>query len=434
MPMRSDMAVALGRTTSDGHALFGYNDNGPFGEPFALSRVAGRRTTPGETLSLDRLTLAQPRRLHTTLALRAGAEWGYRCGVNERGVAVGLTSHSTHLRRPAGGLLGPEMVRLALERADSAAQAVEATLDLIRRHGQGAPSPDGGDDATLLVADPRDAFLIQMCGPYAAVRTIRTATAVTAAGLIRQDWDYLSPELPSLAISEGWTLPLDSEAGKFDYTQVVVHHRPNHQANRVRCARAQSDLDAHHGAFDQELFRRLLRAMSESLVPSRGTGAELDPSERVTRVSVVLRLGEGLPLFWCAFGAPAVSAYFPVPACTALPDALIAADGRGCLLWRRLLGWQASARRDARLLAALRAGFAGLQTGFDWRARDFLTEAGALRRRREDNELAHLAGRFLDRELSLFAEMEEGLRALPTAHTEAATARWDRRPAKHRSQ
>src|SRR5262249_3887855 len=77
------------------------------------------------------------------------------------------------------------------------------------------------------------------------------------------------------------------------------------------------------------------------------------------------------------------------------PAALGEGDGEGCAVWRQLRAWQAEAQRDARLRPALRAALAELQGRFDQDAQEFAAEAAALHARGAGEELARLAGSFM---------------------------------------
>jgi dipeptidase len=161
------MVVALARATADGRTLFGHSSRRPPGEGQSLVRLAGRGFAPGEAVRATHLDLPQVRQTHTVLAGRAGAEWGFRHGVNDQGVVAGVAAIDTRLENHEPGLTGPDLVRLALERAASARQAVDVVTDLIGRHGQGAfPGADaeGRHDSALLLADGREAYLLEAAG------------------------------------------------------------------------------------------------------------------------------------------------------------------------------------------------------------------------------------------------------------------------------
>src|SRR6516225_3826464 len=143
--MASDMVVALAPATSDGQTLFGYNCNQLARDVPELVRAAGRAFAPGEKVRASQIELPQVRQTITVLGGRCAGEWGYRHGVNQQGVAVGLTHFRARLTGASPGLTGPDLVRLALERAHGTRHAVELLTDLISRHGQTADGERGAD-------------------------------------------------------------------------------------------------------------------------------------------------------------------------------------------------------------------------------------------------------------------------------------------------
>lgn len=99
--------------------------------------------------------------------------WGAEHGVNEAGVAVGNeTIYTTLDPRPfPDALIGMDLVRLALERAATAREAVRVIGDLIAVHGQGGSGHDTSNGAprrpywsSFLVADPHDAWVVETSG------------------------------------------------------------------------------------------------------------------------------------------------------------------------------------------------------------------------------------------------------------------------------
>jgi hypothetical protein len=122
--------------------------------------------------------------------------WGAEHGVNEAGVAIGNTTVYTTLDPRGPGLGGPglegsglngmDLVRLALERADSAAGAVEVILRFIDTVGQGGSGHDpvavpGGRPYwnSFLVADPSHAFVIDTSGRETSVQRVDDVRAIS---------------------------------------------------------------------------------------------------------------------------------------------------------------------------------------------------------------------------------------------------------------
>src|SRR5262249_10487927 len=132
--MAADMVVALGRATGDGSALFGQNSGRPRQECQSVRRVPGRSFTPGEVIQTQMLALPQARQTYTVVGNQPAGLWGFRHGLNEHGVAAGCGSVRTRGKRPGPALLVTDLVRLTLERARSARQAVDVLTGLIQRY------------------------------------------------------------------------------------------------------------------------------------------------------------------------------------------------------------------------------------------------------------------------------------------------------------
>jgi len=114
--------------------------------------------------------------------------WGAEHGINEAGVAVGNEAIYTTLdpRRAAPALIGMDLVRLALERAASATEAVSVITALLERYGQGGSGHDPaivrGDRpywSSFLVADPHDAWVLETSGDEWATEQVLDVRAIS---------------------------------------------------------------------------------------------------------------------------------------------------------------------------------------------------------------------------------------------------------------
>jgi len=203
-----DCLVAL---SGDG-ALFAKNSDRPPAEAQVVEWHPPRlddgpvRCTWIETEALDGPTLG-------FLGSRPEWAWGVEHGVNQAGVAVGNETVYTVVdpRGTEPGLPGIDLVRLALERASTAAAAVEVVTSLLERHGQGGSGHRDKDRpywSSFLVADPRSAFVVETSGrdwevqPVAegGTRAISNKSTVAAWRHPRQPVETLVD--PRLAASE----------------------------------------------------------------------------------------------------------------------------------------------------------------------------------------------------------------------------------------
>lgn len=91
--------------------------------------------------------------------------WGAEMGANEHGVVIGNEGVFNRAGHARTGLLGMDLVRLALERADTAERAVAVIVDLLEAHGQGGSHshdhPGFRYDNSFLVADPNGAVVLE---------------------------------------------------------------------------------------------------------------------------------------------------------------------------------------------------------------------------------------------------------------------------------
>ena len=75
-----------------------------------------------------------------------------------------------------------DLVRLALERAATAPEAVAVITSLLERHGQGGTGHEGVDRpywSSFLVADPLHTFVIETSGSESAVEPVERARATS---------------------------------------------------------------------------------------------------------------------------------------------------------------------------------------------------------------------------------------------------------------
>jgi hypothetical protein len=411
--MGNDMVVALPRATADHATLFGHNCNRPPGEPRTLERIPGRNFPGGERVRTPHLSLPQAKTTYTALAARFAGRWGCAHGVNERGVAAGASAVKTRLANDVPGLTGPDLVRLALERAATALQAVDVVTDLVSRHGPGAAAGEADEgDPVLLLADAREAYLLSACGTYWAVQEVREVRAQSDVCQLRQDWDRISPGLADLAIGRGWW---PDDGSKLDFAGALVGEDGLAGAGLRRWGRATVVLEQHNGQIDTPLVRRLLEELGEA---ARG-GA--DPAEPAA--SLVVRLaaeGDRPPLAWWCCGIPGESVYLPVALEGELPEALQAEGSGGCGVWRQAWRLEAIAARDAQARAATRAVFPTLQARYDRDAADYLAEAAALHARGDAAGVARLATAFMQHAVERFEEACETVCGTEAERTQLA--------------
>jgi secernin len=411
--MGFDMVVALPGTTPEGQTLFGYNGSRPANEGQSLHRQRACGHTPGETLLFGNFAVPQPRQTHTVVGWQSQGMWGVRHGVNEHGVVAGCCPIRTRLREEGLALTGPDLVRLALERTCSSRQARDVILDFVSRHGQSAP-PDEEPNNTFLVADLKEAFVLETSGRHWAEQEVHAVRAVSDVCHLHQDWNRISRGLAEFAIGRSWW---PEDGSKLDFADVVAPNRPETAAMR-RWGRATLLMEQQSGRVDAMFLRRLLSDHYESPAarPANDFASVLAEqaicqhavagAAPATSASLIVEMRstpEPMPLAWCAFGPPCTSVYFPILLTGELPGAFqVHGTENGCAVWQAMGRLLQHCQLDPQQWKTIRKELTLLQSHFDENCRDVLSDAAQLHHNGKQRELERLSESFMQHNVECF--------------------------------
>jgi hypothetical protein len=178
-----DLLVALPAATADGCTLFAKNSDRPPGEDQLLEWFPARREAETTTTYL-RVDGPSTGETIGVLGSRPSWMWGLEHGVNEAGVAAGNATIYTTLdpRGHPAALTGMDLVRLALERATTADDAVAVIADAVERWGQGGSGHEQADRpywSSFLLADPSRAWVVETSGREVAVAPVERTWAIS---------------------------------------------------------------------------------------------------------------------------------------------------------------------------------------------------------------------------------------------------------------
>jgi dipeptidase len=305
--------------------VFAKNSDRPPGE-VQVAWPFGRRASAGCTLRTQYLSIGDSG-AHAALLSCPTWLWGAEHGVNEHGVAIGnekvRTTHDAQAAPPA--LIGMDLVRLGLERARTAAEAVDVIGGLLETHGQGGVADAAhaeAYDSSFLVADPGDAYVIDTAGARWAAAAFPGGAAVSNRLTLTTEWDR----------GDAGLAPGDDFSQFADPDEDVTHADVRLAAGRAFLRGAGS------GGVTPAAMASHLRDHGQGPWgepgTARGSGEVYPPPERVGRdcrgVSVCMHvrglsvtaasmiavlpagIAEGEPLrVWVAAGSPCVSIYVP---------------------------------------------------------------------------------------------------------------------------
>ena len=315
--MGRDMAVALGSATTSGTTIVGLNQFG--GASTTLRYLPRRDHAPGEQVNHPRAVLPEVRQAAAVLGAQPAGSWGLSHGCNEHGLFLGRTAWHSRLADPADAeraVEGNDLVRLILERGQSACQALDLLTEAIERHGQAGP--DG--DSVFLVADAREAFVVEAAGNHWGLHVCHSTRAVCDVGLVRQDWHRLSRGLGEMVLERNWW---PSDGTKLDFHESLLEPGADERESLRRWSRATLALAQQEGAIDHASMRRLLMEHFEQCGASSTAPAKAPAVPQEWQGSWIVRLARDCPpLVWCAPGSVGVPLYFPLVVGVPLPQIL----------------------------------------------------------------------------------------------------------------
>ncbi|MCA9659659.1 MAG: C69 family dipeptidase [Myxococcales bacterium] len=159
----------------------------------------------GAELRCTHLTIPQVPRTHAMILSRPRWMWGCEMGINAAGVAVANEAVFTRVPVAERGLTGMDLQRLALERAATAAEAVEVILALLASHAQGGGMGGGlRYHSSFIVADGDEAWILETAGELWALQKVRGVRSISNALTIDADFDRIHPHAYTIARDHGW--------------------------------------------------------------------------------------------------------------------------------------------------------------------------------------------------------------------------------------
>jgi len=120
-----DTIVALGSTTEEGFTLFGKNSDREPDEAQNILIVPHKKYNSNDIVKCNYLTIPQVSETARVLICQPFWMFGAEMGANEYGVVIGNEAIFTREKPDKIGLTGMDLVRLALERSQTAKQALD---------------------------------------------------------------------------------------------------------------------------------------------------------------------------------------------------------------------------------------------------------------------------------------------------------------------
>lgn len=178
---------------------FAKNSDREPSEPQPVVRLAPVRDDTESRVRTTYVEIDQVPHRHGVILSKPSWLWGAEIGVNDQGLCIGNEAIFSKGRSLTPALLGMDLVRLGLERAATAREAIDVMTALLTRHGQGGPAGFADKsfhyDNSFLLADAREAWVLETAGREWAAKRIESHYAISNGLTLGRDYDLHSPAL-----------------------------------------------------------------------------------------------------------------------------------------------------------------------------------------------------------------------------------------------
>lgn len=240
-PLSCDTFVAVGfpinfnnegnATASSLHSVtvFGKNSDRPKDEEHEVVYYPTRSFEEGSNLKCQYLTIPQAKTTHAVVLSRPSWLWGCEMGANEWGLCAGneavWSRENDKCDDGVQRLIGMDFVRLVLERAKTAREAVTVCSNLLEEFGQGGGCAE--DDSTwcyengFLFADRSEAWILETAGKsWWAAEMVKMGTVRNISnGLSIRTPDLMHQTLEKYCRNKGWLK--ESPGTQFDWKSIM---------------------------------------------------------------------------------------------------------------------------------------------------------------------------------------------------------------------
>lgn len=235
--------IVINRRFSDNKQnILAKNSDRPLGEcqPLCYFPTGTKRSKPDCVDSFIRYSTAPSAVLTGTGFCDGGARFavigsrpywmdGFEMGANEKGLFIGNEAQGSKCSaETVEGLLGMDMLRCALEAAETAAEAVKILTGLLETFGQNANASmlfDRRYENTFIICDPKNIWLLETAGREWAAKKIQDFEAVSNCYTIGDDWDICSENMIRTVRENRWLNPKEPVSFAKAYTKPAIRQR-----------------------------------------------------------------------------------------------------------------------------------------------------------------------------------------------------------------
>ncbi len=327
---------------------FAKNSDREPGEAQLVVRIPAETLEPSQRLKTTYIEIDHVPRRNGLILSKPFWIWGAEMGANEHGVVIGNEAVFTRLVDDAEGLIGMDLLRLGLERGNSADEALQVITGLLELHGQGGPCGFRDKrlhyDNSFIIADTRRIWILETAGRHWVAKRVESFASISNCLTVGTDYDICSDGLENFARKKG----LFSGNGRLDFkktfdTRLVPYF--GGAAGRLAASRACMSRFSGQGEMTVAHMMEMLRSHVDGHIEPR-TGSNRDVCMHAggfirrsqTCGSMVSRLSDdGALHFFTGTSTPCLSVFKPVSFDMDIDFSVLNPDGETVdgSVWRR---------------------------------------------------------------------------------------------------
>ena len=183
--------------TGSGISIFGKNSDREADEAQLVLSVPSKTYASKDDLQCTYIAIPQVGSTYATVLSKPFWLWGAEMGVNEKGVVIGNEALFTKVKpEKAPGLIGMDLLRLALERSANIEEAAQMIIELLKKYGQAGPC--GYRDKqfnymnSFIIMDRQGIIKLETAGRDYALQRLGGYAVISNGITIAKNWDASS--------------------------------------------------------------------------------------------------------------------------------------------------------------------------------------------------------------------------------------------------
>ncbi|MHA1797160.1 MAG: C69 family dipeptidase, partial [Candidatus Helarchaeota archaeon] len=215
-----DNLVVLGNSSENGNIIFGKNSDREANEAHEICYIPRKSHSEDEMIECQYISIPQVQETFAVILSKpAWLKVGSEMGANEHGVAIGNDAVRTREPLEKVGLLGMDLITIALQRAKTAKESLDIIIELIEKYGQGGSGsridPSDLYHNSFIIVDLKEAWILETANKFWVAKKVKDVGSISNGLTIQKEWDLASPGLVENALEKEWC----ESKSEFNFTE-----------------------------------------------------------------------------------------------------------------------------------------------------------------------------------------------------------------------